>query len=56
VTQRLIIAASWLIAIGLIVFFVPVAAAALACQWALRKLRPAGSAPAPYPPGGRAAR
>jgi hypothetical protein len=55
-TQRLMITASWLIAIGLIVFFVPVAAAALACHWALRKVRPAATAPAPCPPGGPAPR
>jgi hypothetical protein len=53
-TDRLIIAASWVIAIGLIVFFVPVAAVVLACRWAWHKVRWAGTAPAPCPPGGRA--
>jgi hypothetical protein len=50
-TDRLMIAASWVIAIGLVVF-VPMAAAALGCQCAWRRIRLAGSAPAACRPGG----
>jgi hypothetical protein len=37
--ERIMVAAGWVIALGLLVFFVPSALAVLSCQWALRKLR-----------------
>jgi hypothetical protein len=37
--ERIMVAAGWVIALGLLVFFVPSALAVLSCQWAWRKLR-----------------
>jgi hypothetical protein len=37
--ERLMIAAGWIVAIGLLVFFVPSALVALSCQWSWRKFR-----------------
>jgi len=48
VNDRIVVAAGWMIAVGLLVFFVPPAAVVLACQWAWRR-RPAVSLPAHRP-------
>jgi hypothetical protein len=37
--ERMMVAAGWVIAIGLLVFFVPPALVALSCQSSWRKLR-----------------
>jgi len=48
VNDRIVVAAGWVIAIGLLVFVVPPAAAVLACQWAWRR-RPTVSLPVRWP-------
>jgi hypothetical protein len=48
VNERIVVVAGWVIAIGLLVFFVPPAAAVLVCQWAWRR-RPAVSLPVHWP-------
>jgi len=37
--ERIMVSAGWMIAIGLLVFFVPSALVVLSCQWSWRKLR-----------------